>query len=310
MKWKRGRRSANLEDRRGQGGGGLGGLGGGGGGGLGRHGGGGGLQLPTGKGGIGILVVVLVLLLFGGSQILGGGGSGIDPGGAFDGFGPGPVGGGQIPPGDEKLADFASFVLDDVQGYWAVVFNDADRSYPPAKMVLFTGATRTACGQASSATGPFYCPADQKVYLDLGFFRELRDRFGAPGDFAQAYVIAHELGHHVQDELGIDAQIQQASQQDPGSANDLSVRLELQADCLAGVWAHSVDQRGDLEAGDIEEGLNAAASVGDDRIQDATTGRIDPESWTHGSAEQRSRWFRAGFDGGDISACDTFSGDI
>jgi uncharacterized protein len=302
MNWKRGRRSANLEDRRGQGYGGSGGLGG--------LGGGGGLQLPTGKGGIGILVVVLVLLLFGGSRILGGGGSGIDPGGALDGFGPGPAGGGEIPPGDEKLADFASFVLDDVQSYWAVVFNDAARTYPPAKMVLFTGATRTACGQASSATGPYYCPADQKVYLDLGFFRELRDRFGAPGDFAQAYVIAHELGHHVQDELGIDAQVQQASQRDPGSTNDLSVRLELQADCLAGVWAHSIDQRGDLEAGDIEEGLNAAASVGDDRIQEATTGRIDPESWTHGSAEQRSRWFRAGFDGGDISACDTFAGDI
>jgi predicted metalloprotease len=306
VKWKRGQRSANLEDRRGQRGGsssgGLGGLGGG--------GRGGGLPLPTGKGGVGAVVLVVVVLLIVGSRIFGGDGTGFDTGGAFDGFGTGPDGGGQIPSGDEKLADFASFVLDDVQGYWAVVFRDAGRTYGQAKMVLFSGATRTACGPASSATGPFYCPADQKVYLDLGFFRELRDRFGAPGDFAQAYVIAHELGHHVQDELGINAQVQEASQRDLDSANDLSIRLELQADCLAGVWAHSVDQRGDLEAGDIEEGLNAAASVGDDRIQEATTGRTDPESWTHGSAEQRSRWFRAGFDGGEISACDTFSGDV
>ncbi len=305
MKWKRGTRSVNLEDRRRQGGGtrsgGLGGMGG-------LGGGGGGLPLPTGRGGIGVIVLVLVLVLIGGSRLLGGNGTGVDTGGALDGFGPGPSTGGQIPPGDEKLADFASFVLDDVQGYWTVVFRDAGRTYAPATMVLFTRSTRTACGTASSATGPFYCPADQKVYLDLGFFRELRDRFGAGGDFAQAYVIAHELAHHVQDELGINAQVQRASRSDPSSANDLSVRLELQADCLAGVWAHSVQQRGDLEAGDIEEGLNAAASVGDDRIQASTTGRIDPETWTHGSSEQRSRWFRTGFDGGDISACDTFSG--
>jgi uncharacterized protein len=173
--------------------------------------------------------------------------------------------------------------------------------------VLFTGGTRTGCGAATTAVGPFYCPLDRRVYLDLGFFRELRDRFGAPGDFAQSYVIAHELGHHVQRITGIEAAVREQSRQDPAQANALAVRLELQADCLAGVWAHSTYERGILEPGDIEEGLQAAAAVGDDRIQRSAGGRIDPESWTHGSSEQRMRWFRRGFDSGDPASCDTFA---
>ena len=168
----------------------------------------------------------------------------------------------------------------------------------------------TGCGTGSAATGPFYCPADQKIYLDLGFFRQLAQRFRAPGDFAQAYVVAHEYGHHIQTITGISGQVEQASQENPEQRNALSVRVELQADCLAGVWAHSTFERGLLEQGDLEEGLTAAASVGDDRIQAETTGRISPETFTHGTAEQRAGWFKRGFDQGDASACDTFSNDI
>ena len=175
--------------------------------------------------------------------------------------------------------------------------------------MIFDGSTQTACGQGTAATGPFYCPADSKIYIDLSFFRELRDRFGAPGDFAQAYVIAHEYGHHVQNLLGINAEVQRMSQEDPGRANDLSIRLELQADCLAGVWGHVAFADEELSPGDLQEGLGAAEAVGDDRIQETTTGRIDPESWTHGSSEQRARWFQVGFDSGDPKDCDTFQAD-
>jgi uncharacterized protein len=166
---------------------------------------------------------------------------------------------------------------------------------------------QSGCGTAQTAMGPFYCPADEKVYIDLGFYKELKDRFGASGDFAEAYVIAHELGHHVQNQLGISGKVEKAQQQDPDGAKALSVRLELQADCLAGVWGHSTQQRNILEAGDVDEALNAAASVGDDRIQKQTTGRVNPETWTHGSAAERSRWFKAGFDSGKIESCDTFN---
>jgi predicted metalloprotease len=177
-------------------------------------------------------------------------------------------------------------------------------------MVLYEGSTQTGCGLGTEDVGPFYCPADQRIYLDLGFFRELRERFGAPGDFAQAYVIAHEWGHHIQRVLGIEADVRRAQSEDPGRANDLSIRLELQADCLAGVYAYTAEERGLLVAGDLEEGLAAAAAVGDDRIQQQSGGRIDRESWTHGSSAQRSRWFRAGFQGGEIASCDTFSGSV
>jgi predicted metalloprotease len=173
--------------------------------------------------------------------------------------------------------------------------------------VLFRDAIESACGFAESASGPFYCPGDHKVYIDLGFFQELADRFGAPGDFAQAYVLAHEIGHHVQWLLGTEAKLRQLQGSHPDQVNELSVRFELQADCYAGVWGSSAAQRDKLDTGDTEEGLNAAAAVGDDRIQRSTTGRVSPEVFTHGSAQQRSQWFRQGFDGGRISACDTFA---
>jgi predicted metalloprotease len=176
--------------------------------------------------------------------------------------------------------------------------------------VLFRGQTNSGCGPASSATGPFYCPLDQRVYIDLGFFDELSNRFQAPGDFAQAYVLAHEIGHHVQQELGIEQKVRQESQSNPDEQNPLSVRLELQADCLAGVWARSTYDRGILESGDLQEGLRAAAAVGDDRIQSQTQGRINPETFTHGTSEQRSHWLQTGFDSGKLESCDTFSGDI
>src|SRR5262249_55645090 len=179
--------------------------------------------------------------------------------------------------------------------------------YPHAKLVLFTGTTQSGCGFAQSATGPFYCPEDEKVYIDLSFYRELVDRFGAPGDFAQAYVIAHELGHHVQKLVGIEPQVRRAQEAHPHDANALSVKLELQADCFAGVWASSTQQRGLLEPGDIDEALGAAAAVGDDRLQKQAGGRVNPETWTHGSAEMRKYWLKQGIDKGSIDACDTFN---
>ena len=177
-------------------------------------------------------------------------------------------------------------------------------------MVIFTDATQSGCGTATSAIGPHYCPRDQLVYLDFEFFQQLENRFGAPGDFAQAYVVAHEIGHHVQNISGIMDEVRRLQQANPNEANELSVRLELQADCLAGVWANSTYTRGNLSTGDLEEGMRAAASVGDDRIQQQATGTINPESWTHGSSEQRTKWFRRGFDVGDASRCDSFSGGI
>jgi len=201
-----------------------------------------------------------------------------------------------------------SVVLADTEDTWTEIFRAGGQTYQPPKLVLFTDVVRSACGMAQSAMGPFYCPMDQKVYIDLGFYRELRDRFQAPGDFAQAYVIAHEVGHHVQTLLGTSQQVaetrQRASQE---QANALSVRLELQADCYAGVWAHNANRsRQILEEGDLEEGLNAAAAIGDDRIQRQTQGTVVPESFTHGSSKQRVTWFRRGFERGDPDACDTF----
>jgi predicted metalloprotease len=210
-------------------------------------------------------------------------------------------------PAEEQVADFISFVLDDVQNTWTREFAKAGREYQRARLVLFTDATRSGCGFAESAAGPFYCPADSKVYIDLGFYNELRSRFGAPGDFAQAYVLAHEVGHHVQHLLGISDKVHDAqSGGNRQQANALSVRLELQADCLAGVWAHSTNERRLLEEGDVEEGLGAASAVGDDRIQKQMGGRVSPESWTHGSAKQRAGWFRRGLETGRINDCDTF----
>lgn len=262
--------------------------------------------MGAGLGGLGVIGIVLALVF---TVFTGGGG--------FDIGGVPQLPGAQASPEQSReldtqadLRDFTVFVADDVQATWNEIFQGAGRRYTPGGLVLFSSGTVSGCGPASSATGPFYCPGDQKVYLDLSFYRELQDRFGAPGDFAQAYVIAHEVGHHVQTLLGTNAQVQQLSRENPDTANELSIRLELQADCYAGVWASSADARGLLEQGDIEEGLMGAAAVGDDRIQQQTQGRIDPESWTHGSSEQRVEWFRSGFESGDPNSCDTFEGDV
>jgi uncharacterized protein len=271
--------------------------------------GGGGLPIPMGKGGVGIgLVILVVLLFFGGSQILGGDGGvpGLD---GFSDAGTATTQGDAIDP-DDPTGRFVAAVIDDVQFTWTDLFERAGTTYEPTQVVLFTGTTATACGRASSATGPFYCPADRLVYLDTSFFKELERRFGAPGDFAQAYVIAHEVGHHVQTLLGIEAEVRRLQREDPSRANDLSVRMELQADCFAGVWGRAAQAAGILEPGDVEEGLNAAAQIGDDRIQESVSGRSDPETFTHGTAEQRSTWLRTGIQVGNPDACDTFANDI
>ena len=221
--------------------------------------------------------------------------------------GPSPQAGGVDP--EKEQVEFVSFVLDHSQALWAQQLPRLGAQYRDAKLVLFRDVVQSACGYAQAATGPFYCPADEKVYIDLGFYEELSRRFGAPGDFAQAYVLAHEVGHHVQTVLGISNQVRQLQSQNPRQKNDLSVRMELQADCLAGVWAKSAAQQDLLEPGDVEEGLGAAAAVGDDRIQRMSGKRyINPESFTHGSAQQRVEWFRRGFSTGDPDSCDTFGG--
>jgi predicted metalloprotease len=207
----------------------------------------------------------------------------------------------------EPLVEFVSFVLDDAQTTWASVFSRSGAGYRDAKLVLFRDAVRSACGFAQAVTGPFYCPGDQKVYIDLAFYDELRSRFGAPGDFAQAYVLAHEIGHHVQNLLGTEAEMRRAQRAQPQLRNELSVRMELQADCYAGIWAHSTVQRDMLDGGDVEEGLGAAAAVGDDRIQRQSSGYVNPETFTHGSSEQRVAWFRRGLQSGTPNDCDTFA---
>ena len=292
MKWRRGTGAGQVGDLRGRGG----------------LRGGSGVPIPIGVGGGGIgLVLLLVLYLLGG--IGGGGGSSglpieLPAAGAPD------RSMAQAPPADDEQAQFVQFVVGNVQDTWREIFAEAGRTYEPTKLYLFEQGVSTGCGTAPSAVGPFYCPAHRGVYVDLSFFRELSQRFGAPGDFAQAYVIAHEFGHHVQNILGVSDDVNRQQQEDPASANELSVRLELQADCLAGVWAHSAYTQQLLEPGDLEEGLGAAAAVGDDRIQKQAGRRIDRESWTHGSSEQRQQWFNQGFRGGDPSSCDTFQGDV
>ncbi|HEY1214936.1 MAG TPA: neutral zinc metallopeptidase [Bryobacteraceae bacterium] len=210
---------------------------------------------------------------------------------------------------EQPEVEFVSFVLDDVQRNWDNILPQATGTpYHHARLVLFRDATRSGCGLAREAIGPFYCPEDERVYLDLGFFDELRDRFGSPGEFAQAYVIAHEIGHHVQKLLGIEPKVRRLEERNPDRANQLSVRLELQADCLAGVWGYSTRERGIVDRSDIAAGLNAAAAVGDDRLQRMATGRVSPETFTHGSSAQRVSWFRRGLEAGQVSACNTFAG--
>ena len=288
MRWTRGDRG-NIEDLRG--GGGFRGMRG--------------VGMPIGIGG---LVVILLLSWFTGTDLvslLGGGGAGMPPSASVEEGGPI-----ASSPEEEKLVDMVDAVMADVQQTWTGLLGN---QYQRTRLVVFRDAIQSACGFAESASGPFYCPGDQKVYLDLGFFDELHRRFGAPGDFAQAYVIAHEMGHHVQAITGIEEQVRQAQRRSPSSANDLSVRMELQADCLAGVWGHAAAERGraaqgkvELEPGDVEEGLRAAAAIGDDRIQRMSTGRVFPDKFTHGSSEQRVSWFRRGLETGDPDACNTF----
>ncbi|MGN6186660.1 MAG: KPN_02809 family neutral zinc metallopeptidase, partial [Thermoanaerobaculia bacterium] len=282
MRWTPGGVSSDIEDRRGAGGG-------GGGFGFGRG--------PTiGCGGAIILLVLSLLTgknffaLFDGSG--GGGGGAVQTGPAPQSA---PV---QQSAQEQERVQFMSVVLDDAQKTWTEVLRQEGIEYPRAKLVLFRDYTQTACGAGQAVTGPFYCPADQKVYLDLAFFDELDQRFGAPGDFAQAYVVAHEIGHHVQNVIGTSDRVHQAMERDSRNANEYSVRLELQADCYAGVWAHSAAQRNLLETGDVEEGLGAASAVGDDRLQKMSGRGVNPDSFTHGSSAQRMEWFQRGFKGG------------
>ena len=299
MKWRRGGKG-RIEDRRGQGGG------------LGRAGMP--FPLPMGKaggGGLGLIVLAVLYLLIGGVPG-GGGGLGIDPG--TGGLGAAPADGSAIdnaPADDDEQEAFVRFVTGEIDETWTAIFTESGSTYEIPTTVLYTQGVQTnGCGSAPSSVGPFYCPADRKIYIDLSFFRELSERFGAPGDFARAYVIAHEAGHHVQNLLGVMDDVNRERQEDPENANEVSVRLELQADCLAGVWAHSAYEQDLLQSGDLEEGLAAAAAVGDDRLQQQAGQSVNSESWTHGSSEQRMTWFRKGFDGGDPTACDTFAGDI
>jgi predicted metalloprotease len=303
MRWKGRRQSSNIEDRRGMGGGmgGMrfpGGLGGGMGGGM-RRGGGIGIFGILILLGIAWLLGINPLALLSGELDSGGGGYVEQPqqsagGGTF------------ASPQEEELKEFVAVVLAETEDTWNQILG---QQYREPKLVLFSGGAQSGCGFAQSAVGPFYCPADEKVYIDLTFFDELSRRFGAPGDFAQAYVIAHEVGHHVQTVLGIEEKVRQArANMSDSEGNALSVRVELQADCFSGVWAHDAHQKsGLLEPGDIEEALGAASAVGDDTLQKQAGGRVMPDSFTHGSSEQRTRWFETGYRSGDINDCDTFS---
>ncbi len=266
-----------------------------------------------GAGGAAAIVAVLAAFCAGGGGGLPGSGFQVDSGPALGAGAPVTDLEAPLDPGNDpnrEAAEVASVVIDSVQEYWAEVFAENGRTYQPATLVLFTGSTSTACGEGSAATGPFYCSLDQNAYIDLSFWDQLESQFGASGDFAQAYVIAHEVAHHVQNLLGVSDEVRALSAQNPADRNALSVRQELQADCFAGAWAGVVfNEGGDitLDEDDITEALGAAAAVGDDRIQQATTGRLEPEKWTHGSAEQRKDWFLRGFETGNPSDCDTFS---
>jgi predicted metalloprotease len=269
--------------------------------------------LPIGKGGLGGLIIALLVALLGGGSMLGGAATSspaleVAP----------PLGSGQAADANDEEVLYIGALMADIQDTWDIKFQEAGREYEYTKIVPFEGSVATGCGNATSAVGPFYCPApgDNKVYLDLGFWDDLATKFGAPGDFAQAYVIAHEVGHHIQSVTGISDSVRQIQAQNPGAKNELSVRQELQADCLAGVWANDASQRRNsdgtriIETGDIEEGLNAAAGVGDDRIQQQAGMRVDPHGWTHGSSRARQFWFTEGFNTGDPERCDTFAESV
>ena len=285
MRWTPGGDSSDIEDRRGEGGGSnFGGFNG----------------MHFGIGGTLVLIVLSFLFRTNLFSVLGGGGT------AAPSAAERPLSNPDAEPGEKREVGFVTFVLNDVQHTWEQLLPQAGAAYRHTKLVLFRDLTQSGCGTAQAATGPFYCPEDEKVYIDLGFFQELRDRFGAPGEFAQAYVLAHEIGHHVQKLLGIEGRVQRLARGDPAHANPLSVRLELQADCFAGIWGHATEQRKIVDDADIAAGLRAAASVGDDRIQRMATGHVSPESFTHGSSAQRTDWFNRGLQSGEISTCNTF----
>lgn len=271
MRWQDLRRSTNVQDRRGMRGG-----------------------LPV-TGGLGLVVVLVIAAL-----------TGINPLALLGGGDPATE---SAPPGDDQASQFVSRILGSTEDVWGSLFTSSGQQYRPPSLVMFSGYTSTACGTGQTATGPFYCPLDQSVYIDLSFYDALRDRLGAPGDFAQAYVIAHEVGHHIQNLLGTMERVQQArGGGDQSAANAMSVRLELQADCYAGLWAHHAERANQiLEQGDVEEALGAASAIGDDRLQRQSQGTVVPESFTHGSSEQRVRWFRRGLEQGDSRSCDTFN---
>ncbi len=291
MRWTPGGESSDIEDRReDSGGGGFGGFGGGGFGGI-----------HVGIGGTILLLILSFVFKTNLFQFFSGGG-GVAPVRATR-----PTTNPSRPAGEAREVQFVSFVLDDVQHTWEKLLPAQEHvPYRHAKLVLFRNSIRTPCSTANSATGPFYCPGDEKVYIDLAFFDELKNRFGAPGEFAQAYVLAHEIGHHVQKILGIETKVRRLQQREPSEQNPLSVRLELQADCFAGVWAHTTEQRKIIDESDVSEGLRAAAAVGDDRLQKMATGHVSPERFTHGSSAERVRWFRAGLESGRLAACNTF----
>ena len=286
MRWRLGRRSSNVEDR--------------------RH-----VRMPRGRraagGGIGLLVIIIIAILLGAdpSKLL-------NDSTYVDSSQNTNYDQSATSSGNDELADFVSVVLADTEDTWNDIFREYGSRYQEPNLVLFSGAVESACGYAQSAMGPFYCPRDQKVYIDLSFYRDLKYQLGAPGDFAQAYVIAHEVGHHVQNLFGISEQVYKARQRlNKTEGNRLSVMQELQADCFAGVWAHNADKARDiLEQGDIEEGLNAASSIGDDRLQKQSQGHVTPDSFTHGSSEQRVRWFKTGIKSGNVSSCNTFEAEV
>ena len=274
MRWQMGRRSSNVEDRRG----------------------GGRVPIAAGGGGIGVILIAIIAMFLG-----------VDPSFILEGeqttYAPSQTG------QSDELSDFVSVVLADTEDVWHPIFRQLGRTYQEPKLVLFNGQVSSACGLAQAAVGPFYCPADQKVYIDLAFYQDLKTRHNAPGDFAQAYVIAHEVGHHVQTLLGVSEQVHRAKKQvSQLESNQLSVRQELQADCFAGIWAnHAQRARNVLEQGDLEEALNAASQIGDDTLQRQAQGFAVPDSFTHGSSTQRVRWFRKGFQSGQLETCDTFN---
>ena len=278
-----------------------------------RRGARGGAGFPVGRGGavgggLGLVGVLVVLAV----QLLGGSGAAFDVDTGLGGGGSAPGQPAAIPPSEDPerdLKDFSTYVFTDAQKLWEQTFGRADQPYENARLVLYRSGVSTACGDASSAVGPFYCPADQIVYLDLSFYGDLENQLGAGGDFAWAYVIAHEMGHHIQQQLGTSDEVRRLQQERSDEANELSVRLELQADCYAGVWGYTVYKQGDLEKGDVREALRAAGAIGDDRLQRKATGGINPDSFTHGSSEQRRSWFEKGYESGDPIACDTFSPD-